>query len=226
MITEPTQYIHGIVLWDGSSWQQLGSGLYGYLFSKKPPGISPPVFRALVEFDGKLVVVGSFTIDGGWSVGVAFWDGAAWSHPSAQGPGGYAHGGSSLVHEGDLIVSGGFTSIGGIDANRIARLTPAGAWHPLGAGVGDDNVFHLASLDGKLYAAGTFVTAGCAASPSLAIWEGPPAPEDLNGDGVVDGLDLALLLGAWGPCNGCAADLDGNGIVNGLDLALLLSEWG
>jgi WD40 repeat protein len=57
---------------------------------------------------------------------------------------------------------------------------------------------------------------------------GQPAA-DLNGDGVVNGLDLALLLGLWGPCpvkGGCAADLDGNGVVNGLDLAQLLAAWG
>jgi Dockerin type I domain len=52
---------------------------------------------------------------------------------------------------------------------------------------------------------------------------------DLNGDGVVSGLDLALLLGQWGRCpatGGCAADLDGSGVVNGLDLAMLLAAWG
>jgi hypothetical protein len=51
---------------------------------------------------------------------------------------------------------------------------------------------------------------------------------DLNGDGVVNGFDLALLLGAWGPCapvGACPADLDGNGIVNGMDLAMLLGAW-
>jgi Astacin (Peptidase family M12A)/Immunoglobulin I-set domain/Dockerin type I domain/Galactose oxidase, central domain len=54
-------------------------------------------------------------------------------------------------------------------------------------------------------------------------------PADLNGDGVVSGLDLALLLGQWGRCpatGGCAADLDGSGVVNGLDLAMLLAAWG
>jgi Dockerin type I domain len=54
---------------------------------------------------------------------------------------------------------------------------------------------------------------------------------DLNGDGVVNGLDLALLLGAWGVCDcpddgPCAADLNGSDTVNGLDLAMLLGEWG
>jgi WD40 repeat protein len=54
------------------------------------------------------------------------------------------------------------------------------------------------------------------------------SPADLNGDGVVDGFDLALLLGAWGQClpkAPCPADLDGNGFVNGLDLTTLLAAW-
>jgi hypothetical protein len=53
-------------------------------------------------------------------------------------------------------------------------------------------------------------------------------PADLDGDGNVDGIDLALLLGAWGPCpkrGDCDADLNGDGIVNGFDLAMLLAAW-
>lgn len=49
---------------------------------------------------------------------------------------------------------------------------------------------------------------------------------DLDGTGSVDGADLALLLGAWGPCPGCEADLDGSDTVDGADLALLLGAWG
>lgn len=45
---------------------------------------------------------------------------------------------------------------------------------------------------------------------------------DLNGDGVVDGADLGLLLGAWGQSGG---DLDGDGTTNGADLGLLLGAW-
>jgi len=47
---------------------------------------------------------------------------------------------------------------------------------------------------------------------------------DLNGDGVVDGADLGILLTAWGSTD-CLADLDGNGIVNGADLGILLAAW-
>ncbi|MCZ6699588.1 MAG: hypothetical protein O7D94_11705 [Planctomycetota bacterium] len=49
---------------------------------------------------------------------------------------------------------------------------------------------------------------------------------DLDGDGMVGAVDLALLLGSWGPCLCCPADLDGNGTVGASDLALLLGDWG
>ena len=49
-------------------------------------------------------------------------------------------------------------------------------------------------------------------------------PADLNGDGVVNGADLAALLAQW---NGAGeADLNGDGVVDGTDLAQLLSLWG
>lgn len=57
-------------------------------------------------------------------------------------------------------------------------------------------------------------------------------PADLDGDGVVGGIDLAMLLGAW---TGAAAyipcpptvptDLNGDCRINGMDLALLLGAW-
>jgi hypothetical protein len=50
---------------------------------------------------------------------------------------------------------------------------------------------------------------------------------DLNADCVVNGIDLAQLLGAWGSCPApCPADLDANGTVDGADLARLLANWG
>jgi len=47
--------------------------------------------------------------------------------------------------------------------------------------------------------------------------------EDLNGDGRVNGADLAQLLSSWGGSGD--ADFDGNGRVDGADLARLLSAW-
>ena len=46
---------------------------------------------------------------------------------------------------------------------------------------------------------------------------------DLNGDGFVNGVDLAILLASWGGDG--PADLTGNNIVNGADLATLLASW-
>ncbi len=51
------------------------------------------------------------------------------------------------------------------------------------------------------------------------------SPADINGDGVVDVLDLLQLLSAWGPCPDCPEDLNGDGVVDVLDLLILLSEW-
>ncbi len=50
------------------------------------------------------------------------------------------------------------------------------------------------------------------------------SPGDLNGDGVVDGSDLTLLLAGWG--SGGPADLNNDGTVNGSDLTILLANWG
>lgn len=47
---------------------------------------------------------------------------------------------------------------------------------------------------------------------------------DLNGDGVVDGADLGLLLGAWGTAG--PGDHNADGIVDGADLGILLGNWG
>jgi hypothetical protein len=57
-----------------------------------------------------------------------------------------------------------------------------------------------------------------------------PCIGDLNGDCMVNGADLGLMLGAWGSCGkkgpGCFGDLNDDGMVNGADLGLLLGNWG
>ena len=53
----------------------------------------------------------------------------------------------------------------------------------------------------------------------------PPHPADLNGDGHVDGADLATVLAAFGTSNPIG-DVDGNGFVDGADLAAVLAAFG
>lgn len=49
---------------------------------------------------------------------------------------------------------------------------------------------------------------------------------DLNGDCAVGVVDLLILLGDWGPCQGCPSDLNDDGIVGVADLLILLGNWG
>jgi len=53
----------------------------------------------------------------------------------------------------------------------------------------------------------------------------PPIPADLNGDGHVDGIDLAIVLAAFGTST-AGADPSGDGFVDGTDLAIVLAAFG
>ena len=48
-------------------------------------------------------------------------------------------------------------------------------------------------------------------------------PGDINGDGFVNGGDLAALLNGWGSPG--ATDLDGNGTTDAADLSIVLNNW-
>lgn len=50
-------------------------------------------------------------------------------------------------------------------------------------------------------------------------------PSDVNCDQVVDGQDLAIILGSWGDST-MGLDLDGDCSVGGGDLAMVLGSWG
>ena len=70
--------------------------------------------------------------------------------------------------------------------------------------------------------AGSLVEAGVDDVEIFRLQCEPSVPGDLDGDGLVNGFDLAILLSAWGTP---AADLNGDGTTNGADLTSLLSAW-
>jgi formylglycine-generating enzyme required for sulfatase activity len=68
------------------------------------------------------------------------------------------------------------------------------------------------------------VAAALLVAPAARAQDGCIA--DVDGDGIVNGNDLASVLGGWGSCSGCAGDVNGNGLINGEDLAVVLTRWG
>ncbi|MBL9148417.1 MAG: hypothetical protein JNM94_06960 [Phycisphaerae bacterium] len=72
--------------------------------------------------------------------------------------------------------------------------------------------------------AGSVSLAGSTTVDSLCA---DPCPADVVPDGVVDGVDVAAVLGAWGSTGGpWNADASGDGVVDAADLALVLGAWG
>jgi hypothetical protein len=57
---------------------------------------------------------------------------------------------------------------------------------------------------------------------------GPACTSDIDGDGVTDGIDLAIVLARWAtdPADYPRADANQDGAVDGADLAAVLSGWG
>ncbi|NBX32089.1 MAG: hypothetical protein EBR07_05085 [Planctomycetes bacterium] len=111
-------------------------------------------------------------------------------------------------------VSGTATGIGATPGSVRVRFNPTGLTPGVYTAsatiqVSDENVPGAAA-------------AQIVASLSATIGGGNPA--DLNGDGLVGGADLGIMLASWGSPG--PADLDHNGIVGGSDVGILLGNWG
>ncbi len=79
--------------------------------------------------------------------------------------------------------------------------------------------------DGSLTQNGPLVDTQGIAPNSIAVWMPRSSLfADINGDGIVDGEDLGLLLSGWGS-DAENLDLDANGVVDGGDLGMLLAKW-
>lgn len=99
-----------------------------------------------------------------------------------------------------------------------------------GTGISNDSSIASCSVGGSAFSGnafqdmwGTWTEIGFNQFPTFCPC-GSGGDCDITGDGVVDGTDLAALLGAWGTA-AAHADLDGNGRVDGGDLAILLGCW-
>ncbi|MBM3962580.1 MAG: hypothetical protein FJ306_11855, partial [Planctomycetes bacterium] len=76
----------------------------------------------------------------------------------------------------------------------------------------------------KAASAGSPATAATVAAAGPGIPAPPCSSADSNCDGVVNGVDLGVLLSQWGTSG--SMDLNGDNIVDGADMGLLLAGWG
>ncbi len=211
-----------IAKWDGANWSAVGSGITG-----------TQVIQLGVADDGNgpaLYAGGNFTTAGGVAAAnIAKWDGSTWSalgsgtSGTVQAIAGFDDGNGSKVY-----VGGNFISAGGQTVNGIATWNGT-TWQPVGSGiapVGDASVFDLYPNGDRLTAGGSFTSiVGLPAigrAAQLIACE-PGSPADFNGDGFVNGVDLAALLANWGMPG--FTDLNDDGVTNGSDLAALLAAW-
>jgi hypothetical protein len=100
---------------------------------------------------------------------------------------------------------------------------------PLPGGTSAVGAFTLAGVYGQPTSLDTITASSVVLSPGFLCIEADDIgnPGDLNRDGTVNGVDLAIVLNNWGICGSgaCAADIDRDGVVNGADLAIVLSSW-
>ncbi len=62
-----------------------------------------------------------------------------------------------------------------------------------------------------------------ATAPVFVPDTAPATPGDFNGDGIIDGIDMGILLANWG---GAGGDVNGDHVTDGIDLGSLLANWG
>ena len=112
----------------------------------------------------------------------------------------------------------------------IAHADTTATTIPLPGGTSAVGAYTLASVYGQPTSLGTSSASSVVLSPGYLCIEADDVgnPGDLNNDGIVNGVDLAIILSTWGLCGpgACISDINQDGLVNGIDLAVVLSNWG
>jgi trimeric autotransporter adhesin len=154
-----------VAMWDGASWQALGSGM------------DAVVYALTVDGRGRLYAGERFSTAGGKLVnGIARWDGVEWKALGSGVPNGYVCA-IAIDSANNVYVGGLFNAIGDIEAHGIARWDGSG-WHALGNGMFATNpktgMVSALAIDrfGFLYAGGTFSSASGGPANYVARWDG------------------------------------------------------
>lgn len=206
----------------GEIWVDDGTGL-------KVVGTFEGLIRRLRWFDGKLWAAGWDAIKQGDDViqGLAVWNGTSWSAPPGGGIDQFAF---ELVEDnGELLVGGDFTTIGGLSSRGAAAFNGT-TWRALDFPVGAVYAF-ARGADNELYAGGAFADLGNGAG-GIARWTGTAWVQAAGGvtnrrfPGVV--TDLTLHDGSL-YVSGCFHTVGGadenDGAIVAQDLARYDGSW-
>jgi len=153
------QTVNNVALWDGATWQALGSGVNGQV-------------NALAVLNtGQLVVAGAFTTAGGATMKyIARWINGQWA-PMGSEPNDDVIT-MIMLPDGDLVAGGSFSMAGGFTVNHIARWNPAG-WQPVGPGLIGTSVRTIVrDPHGSLFVGGDFYEPGGLGAHNVARWNG------------------------------------------------------
>jgi len=220
-----------------------------------PALTSSEEFGRGVAIDGDSAIIGSwpFFSDGPGAAFVFTRNGAAWAHQATlthPNPAAADYFGFSVDISGEVAVIGAWADdVSGITNQGTAHVFARSGsswqhWVELTRPQPQASAYFgfSVAIDGTVAAVGSrlddldgvvnigSVTVVCIDAEACSNCPAPSPTGDLNGDGLVNGADLALLLGAWGaswtpPEPPVPSDINGDGTVGGADLALLLGAW-
>jgi hypothetical protein len=142
-------------------------------------GMNGQIYQYEIGPRGQIYAVGAFTrsnydtdaIDPEiYTNFVSFWDGEQWQQ-LGSGANGIINS-IAISPDGKVYVTGEFTSIGGVSANRVAYWDGS-AWNAMSTGFSSGAGFAIAvSSNGDVYAGGSFVSAGGTDAYYCARWDG------------------------------------------------------
>lgn len=174
-----------VMRWTGSSWQPMGAITQGV--------------RAMIVYNGELIVAGNIT---GGSLNlnnIARWTGTTWESLG----GGTNYDISALAeYQGNLIAAGTFDMAGGAPMLHIAQWNGS-TWEPLGEGLANRPA-SMAVHEGRLVVDGpTSSSPGQPGAKSLAQWDGREWTVIPGTLGYEVGLTVSAMLSTMeqnGPC--------------------------
>lgn len=142
-----------IARWNGTAWSAMGAG-------------SASTVSGLLALGGELYANGYW---GGVQT-LGRWNGADFTPLGTAISGGVQILYGLGSYQGDPVMGGSFTSVGGVAAANIARWSGS-VWQPLGAGT-SGSVFGIHEMGGDLYVGGIFQQAGGQPASNVARWDG------------------------------------------------------